>query len=86
MLKIGVHFIGFERGFANHWPDVLIDIHKNNWILNEINLKVEEVPENLFPEHALPEFKTKKPVAHDYSTMEDINKYSGNYNYPGSTR
>lgn len=80
MIKIGVDAIGKDRGLADNWKNVLIDIYEENWILNEKNLEVEEVPPGLFPENCKQEMATNKPHPFEYKNISDVIKYSTNYN------
>ena len=81
LIKIGVKQIGANQGIVNDWQRVLIDIYTENWILNETELNVYEVPESIFPEENIPKERTSKPVPFTYKTVEDVERYANNYNW-----
>lgn len=78
LYKIGV--VGKAYKTFPEYSKFLLEHYDTNWILDERNVNVYEVPNEVFPEENIPKKKTSKPVPFAYLTEDDVRKYAKNYN------
>jgi len=60
----------------------LIDTYKDSWILNESQLRIYDVPDEIFPIENIPKHRALRPMQFEYKTIEDVDKWACNYNFP----